>query len=80
MSEWISVKERLPKEGVDVLALNTFNGLDRSFCVVVYYEDNADDWCWFQDERQGSEGRWGRTAFGYWQPLPEPPAESEREA
>jgi len=83
-AEWISVDERLPEPGVDVLGLNTFNGMRRAFCVVVYYEDpvepfgtGLDDWCWHQSEQQGC-GRWGRRAFTHWMPLPEPPAAAKR--
>ena len=75
MSDWISVEDKMPEEDVPVLALNTFNGLDRSFCEVVYFQEldpigtGLDDWVWFGRE----SGRWVRRAFTYWMPLPDPP-------
>src|SRR5215472_10019649 len=66
---WISVEDRLPEEDEYVLALNTFNGLEQSFCEVVRHESGDEEWVWFGME----SGRWSRRAFGYGMPLPDPP-------
>ena len=60
MSEWISVKERLPEYGVEVLA--AFKGQFR--------------WIMFVSEmHHGKLSTAGYAAPEIWQPLPEPPKE-----
>ena len=63
-SHWISVKERLPDDGVDVLITDGKNR-DVSFCQPTYYDDSKE---WFIRIYFGHFGK-----ITHWQPLPEPP-------
>lgn len=62
--QWISVEERLPEEGVDVLWLVEAYGEGTLYKIGCRHEDNihADDGIRYQITRQA-----------HWQPLPEPP-------
>ena len=60
MSEWISVKDRLPEDGLEVLVF-----CDGRICVMDMY--GTDWWC---------EGyHWDGDRPTHWMPLPEPPSE-----
>lgn len=62
MNEWISVKDRLPKEGVKVLAC--YKGAYLEIC-------KCSEGVWVN--RFGSD----YTGVTHWMPLPEPPKENE---
>lgn len=62
MSEWISVKDRLPEDGETVLTFK--NGITE----VQVYEKKRNGWIrgnWF----------WSMATVSHWMPLPEPPEE-----
>ncbi len=63
MAEWISVKDRLPNEGQEVLCYGGGNLMN----VYIYLDDD----CWEDEygywETAESEG------ITHWMPLPEPP-------
>lgn len=66
MSEWISVKDRLPDDGTQVLATGWDDGLAEGKRHIVIAELCRDDW--FTED--------GDQQFPYlthWQPLPQPP-------
>lgn len=73
MSEWISVKERLPEEGVSVICLDNGNPN--------YIPANDDiyvaAWCSrlgsFTDEYMGDHDFLGKRSPTHWMPLPAPP-------
>ena len=67
MNEWVSVKDRLPKIGEEVLVFSgksidvyAFNVM----CGENIWEDERWRWCYVED-------------IDYWMPLPEPPKEVE---
>jgi hypothetical protein len=71
MDEWISVKERLPEDGVLVLVCN-----DDGHMMIAKHESEVFDWYYkytnydfdiWENEEQGP--------VCYWMPLPEPPKE-----
>ena len=66
-SDWISVKDRLPKEGETVLIAH-HNGRLRT---------------WVADFKDGNflelENQWPMRLTEYWQPLPEPPSAPPKE-
>ena len=62
MSEWISVKTRLPDEGQKVLAVGKLGGMG-----VVRFTDSSDCPCWINT--MGSQ----TMNPTHWMPLPEPP-------
>lgn len=69
MSEWISVKDRLPKSGQDVLALglDMGKGPGRHYGVL-----NWDGSGFFLvDDDEGICNQW--EYITHWKPLPEPP-------
>lgn len=79
MSDWISVKDRLPDPEVAVLAIvRGFDGvltLERRWeicnpMVEPYFEDFL-YWDWIDNDGQDLGGR-----VAYWMPLPEPPKET----
>lgn len=66
-SKWVSVKERLPLYGQDVLAVRTYG--DGEKCqevlmahIAVWNEETGKKW-------------WNATNITHWMPLPEPPKE-----
>jgi hypothetical protein len=63
MSEWISVKDRLPEDGVHVITLYTG--------VVQHHTYALAEGKWFPDCMDGIEA--DQHDFTHWQPLPEPP-------
>ena len=65
MSEWISVKERLPELNVDVLIYVHFTVHDITFkhCTVALF----DGICWDDD------GLYSRNSVTHWMPVPKPP-------
>ena len=66
MSDWISVKERLPEAGAEVLAFGWHKHTHRPFYIL--------DAC-------GVDGEWIRSDdTTHWQPLPEPPEEVDADA
>ncbi len=64
MTEWISVKDRLPKSRFVVLAyekpLNTIN--------MSFYENNSESWI-------DCDSGYYLNSVTHWMPLPEPPKE-----
>lgn len=62
MSAWISVKERLPPKGVDVM------GFHRRFLPEACY--NMSGYWYSSHDHEPRE-------ISHWQPLPEPPEESK---
>lgn len=68
VQKWISVKERLPKYGVPVLAADSRDGFVRELCLEKYAGDKV---FWV------SEGHWclNTDEVTHWMPLPEPPKE-----
>lgn len=62
-SEWISVEERMPEDGSEVLASVDENSDDCGLHVCVYHDGTF--------ERSEAGYVWGVT---HWMPLPEPPA------
>ena len=74
MSEWISVKDRLPKYGKRVLTYTpgmanqiTVDAYDR------YYVDVDDEWY----EGWRYRGNHAKNNITHWMPLPEPPEVTE---
>ena len=69
MSEWISVKDRLPEDASDVLILSK----EKESCVG-YYRSSDNEWvmynpcCSFHMELHG---------VTHWMPLPEPPKDAK---
>lgn len=68
MTKWISVKERLPGPGVDILAFS--NGV----IMPLYYNPGIKTWLG-DDGIEDYDGEFDIDKFTYWQPLPEPPIE-----
>lgn len=66
MTEWISVEDRLPEVGVDVLCLS-----GKEFFVECISESDEDEFV-----RGVSLGQFKRF-FTHWMPLPEPPESEE---
>lgn len=71
MSEWISVKDRMPEDGIFVLVCN-----DDGHMMIAKWESEVVrweykymnyDWDVWDEEEQGP--------ICYWMPLPEPPEE-----
>lgn len=78
MTDWISVKERLPDDGVEVLACynNIYKVLDKkidSFEIEMlrYFSSGIGKWV----DRTNYE----YVGITHWMPLPEPPKESDAE-
>ena len=70
MSEWISVKDRLPETNKEVLV---YRGGYIGGLMNVYTYVGNDTW-------EDDYGFWSRTdddGITYWMPLPEPPIEKE---
>lgn len=72
MSEWISVKDRMPKPYADVLVYGTTHtyGREHTFMRQSYYCGDDDGYFFCEDTD---------TSVSHWMPLPEPP-ESEDDA
>jgi hypothetical protein len=68
MTEWISVQERLPEEGEDVLIYTGFAGVDHAWRdgpdFVLYRSDSYNEALVFNEQ------------VTHWMPLPEPPKDS----
>ena len=75
MSEWISISDKSPENGVDVLVtgFNFGTGPDRHYCVARRVYDD-DDYFYVIDDEEGvaEELRF----IDYWMPLPEAPVAS----
>lgn len=71
MSEWISVKERLPEKYVPFLAV--FSNEDISENVYILQRTNCGYWAY----QNGYVNflLWKNVELKYWMPLPEPPKE-----
>lgn len=68
MSEWISMKNRLPEIGVKVLIFDYYNDFDVWFLEL----DETDDIVHWEDQN----GYWYPLHDAtHWMPLPEPPEE-----
>ena len=63
MSEWISVKDRLPEEAVMEYIIYATNGIDVRSSV------------WSHGHWIDDEGYWLDDYVTHWMPLPEPPKE-----
>ncbi|MBR1749926.1 MAG: DUF551 domain-containing protein [Ruminococcus sp.] len=63
MSEWISVKDRLPEDGEEVLIYSTTNEI--SMC---YYDEDT-----HRFNVVDSDLYWNEISVTHWAPLPEPP-------
>lgn len=71
MSEWISVKDRLPEIGVEVLIcdVNGSNGFRDVWSLEL--DEEYGDVCW-----EGKDGCWySPDSVTHWMSLPEPPEE-----
>ena len=64
--EWISVKDRLPEEGVPVLVTGVVKKGDHPYLVDYIYKD---DWFWWPMNYNRTIG----FVITHWMPLPEPP-------
>ena len=64
--EWISVKDRLPEEGVPVLVTGVVKKGDHPYLVDYIYKD---DWFWWPMNYNRTRG----FVITHWMPLPEPP-------
>jgi hypothetical protein len=67
MSEWISVKDRMPEEGVEVLIYGNIYFANRK-SIDVDYVDKSGDFFYFD------EGK-----VTHWRPLPDPPESEDAE-
>ena len=69
MSEWISVKDKLPEDREKVLI---FRKLDKEMHIARFNYKYA---CWFpaDSDFNGSCGYYNFSTVTHWQPLPEPP-------
>lgn len=63
MSEWVSVEDRLPEPGEQVIGLRPNKTWDRCECNPIYFEGLP---CWYMPEGP-------RDDITHWMPLPEPP-------
>ena len=68
--QWISVKDRLPKDGKNVLVLIPYRGVILNY--VSYRESDE----WYVPDRLG---RFSLSDVTHWIPLPEPPKEAHDE-
>ena len=76
MSEWISVKDRLPEKGQKVLAV-VRGEIDYGYIEsIIYYDDYLEEemqeFHWHGHEMHNNEAL---NALTYWMPLPEAPKE-----
>ena len=76
MSEWISVKDRLPDED----DINDYLITDGKRCFVGFYHHKAKGWDnftlgWIQEYY--ADGEVDDIEITHWMPLPEPPKESD---
>lgn len=69
MTEWISVKDRLPEEGIYVLTYDERNDEMRVDSIVFVPEDEKTPYIWYC--RLYSD--WD--SVSHWMPLPKPPEE-----
>ena len=76
MSEWISVKDRLPKRDANVMCITP----TRWIHIGRYQGDKFENAIFFRrwgyDKKIGAE-RYIPTEVTHWMPLPEPPKETE---
>jgi len=65
MSNWISVNDKLPKDGVDVLACSRFEDLQtiKIYC----YSKELGKW------HESASPGWPADNITHWMPLPDPP-------
>lgn len=66
--DWIGVKDKLPEEGVVVLALD---GTDPGIHHLATYEPDRERSAWSNDEGMSLD-------VTFWMPLPPPPAREDR--
>lgn len=72
MSEWISIKDRLPEGRVLICFLEPFFGVYTEELAVGYYDEDSQKWrFWIPDKEVRGGG------VTHWQPLPEPPHSPE---
>lgn len=78
MSEWISVKDRLPEKSQEVIVFCRTPGLN-DFVNTVYYSAKFQEfnWCDFMGDPPKSEK--GYRDVTHWMPLPEPPEEKQHD-
>ena len=69
-TKWISVEERLPETGKEVLAHGSWGGSKKT--AVARYSQRDDAWCAYSPL-----GTVAFVAITHWMPLPEPPGEEE---
>lgn len=76
MSEWISVKERVPEDGVPVLI--TYLGYydNRPYCDAIANIRNG-DWGWYEAAGEDND-EVVRVTITHWMPLPSPPEEGTK--
>lgn len=74
MSEWISVKERLPESGIPVLVAYLGYRTGEQRCDGVAVVDNNGVWGWWDG---GNAEETVIVEITHWMPLPEPPKEGE---
>lgn len=70
MSDWISVKDRLPERWKLVLALYKWPHQERLKYGLRQYGDDND---WYNEFGQSTMNIWDKEPITYWMPLPEPP-------
>jgi hypothetical protein len=77
MSEWISVKDRLPNEDAKILYVVKIHG-ERAFTKQGMRCFDGDYWWWCNEDGDykdtGNDP--GYSEVTHWQPLPDPPSES----
>lgn len=79
MSEWISVKDRLPKSIINKVLVHCKNG----YIGFGHYEEFKGAKCWYNLESGEPFTKWDLNgcesyAVTHWMPLPEPPKEENR--
>lgn len=85
MTEWISVKDRLPKAGQTIIGWNeavSINNESEPAQIYTYFPDKPANWKypvstgkwihWSPDRGQVKAWSW-RYSITHWMPLPEPP-------
>ena len=78
MSEWISVKDRLPKSITNKVIVFCESEEWNSYIGFGHYEDYKGVQTWFNLETQMPFSEWSYTVT-HWMPLPEPPKEGDGE-
>ena len=69
MIEWISVDDRLPENGDDIIMCFDDGGV-----ALGTYDPETGDWFWLKNKEDYLDVTWVvKKKVTYWMPLPEPP-------